>query len=59
MESHHTHCRRDRNRLPSLIDLTAEGFCRNDPTPGSVLLLQVVVGALLMLGVALIGLQVG
>ena len=44
---------------PSLIDLTAEGLSARDNTPGDLMLLEIVVGALLLLGVALLGLQIG
>ena len=55
MNTHLTHFKLPGDRVPSLIDLTVEGFCGDDPAPGDVVLLQIVVGALLMLGVALIG----
>ena len=44
---------------PTLIDLTAEGLSARDNTPGDLMLLEIVVGALLLLGVALLGLQIG
>ena len=56
MNTHLTHFKLPGDSVPSVIDLTAEGLCRGgDPTPGAVVLLQIVVGALLMLGIALIG----
>jgi hypothetical protein len=58
MNTHLTHFKLPGRGFRSLIDLTAEGLGRNEPAGGSVVLLQIVVGALLMLGVALIGMQV-
>lgn len=45
--------------MRSPVDLHAEGLRSNEPAAGSLLLMQIVIGALLMLGVALIGLQAG
>ena len=59
MNSHLTHFMLPGGMVPTLIDLTAEGFSANDTTPGDLMLLQIVIGALLMLGVGLLGLQIG
>ena len=46
------------DRFASLIDLTADGFRAEGVDRGNVALLQVVIGALLMLGIALIALRI-
>ena len=57
--SHLSHRKVPGTTLPTLTDLTAEGFSANAITPGDVVLLQIVVGVLLMVGIALLGLQIG
>ena len=59
MNSHLTRFMPRGRTAPTLIDLTAEGFSAHDNTPGDLVLLGIVVGALLLLGVALLGLQIG
>ena len=59
MNTHLTHFMLPGSTVPALIDLTAEGFSANDSTPGDLMLLEIVIGALLTLGAALLGMQFG
>ena len=59
MKSHLTRFMLPGRTASTSIDLTAEGFSAHDNTPGDLMLLEIVIGALLLLGVALLGLQIG
>ena len=59
MNTHSTHFTLPGRTVPTLIDLTAEGLGANDGTSADLMLLEMVIGALLLVGVALLGLQVG
>ena len=59
MNTNSTHLTRPGQMVPTTIDLTAEGLGVNDGASSDLMLLEVVIGVLLVLGVALLGLQIG
>ena len=59
MNTNSTHLTRPGQTVPTMIDLTAERLDVNDGAPSDLMLLELVIGVLLVLGVALLGLQIG